>query len=52
MESDDLAQFASISKMVLENKQLWKKGTPGIINLQWWTITCKKNNHELFQAMK
>ena len=42
MQSDHLAQFTNISKMILQKRHLWKKGMPDITKLNLWTKTCKK----------
>ena len=43
MQSDDLARFTNISKIMLEKKRhLWKKDMLDITKLNLWTRTCKK----------
>ena len=42
MQSDDLARFTNIPKIILEKRHLWKKGVSDISKLNLWTKTCKK----------
>ena len=42
MQSDDLARFTNIPKIILEKSHLWKKGVSDISKLNLWTKTCKK----------
>ena len=42
MQSDDLARFTNIPKIILEKRHLWKKGVSDISKLNLWTKICKK----------
>ena len=43
VQSDDLAQFTNISKIILEKKrQLWKKGVPDITKVNLWKKKLQK----------